>query len=205
MRNLIAATLMVAIATGSFALVDQTGGGIAARAETSDGSARGKDAGGSNKGSKSDNGADDSKKGSKPDDDAGGSNRGAGSIARPAPAGKRSPVAPSGSRQSDIGLRQSLTPDGRSHSFGLQAPLRSMPGTPNAVIRVCAQAIENAARAYGAVRVHAESAGPLRRDGKGTASPPQLACASTMQAQPAWRSGGRRSNVASTPQVELSQ
>jgi hypothetical protein len=47
----------------------------------------------------------------------------------------------------------------------------AIPGTPSAVVRVCRQAIESAARPLGAVGVHAVSAGPVRRQRNGLTAP----------------------------------
>lgn len=52
------------------------------------------------------------------------------------------------------------------------APLKAIPGTPSAVVRVCHQAIESAARPLGAVNVHAASAGPLSRQRRGALTAP---------------------------------
>ncbi|MET3524247.1 hypothetical protein ABID25_006118 [Mesorhizobium abyssinicae] len=52
------------------------------------------------------------------------------------------------------------------------APLKVIPGTPPAVVRVCRQAIRSAAVPLGAVRVHAASAGPLRRHRLGALTAP---------------------------------
>ena len=111
------------------------------------------------------------------------------SAARPALATATSAaVAPSASGPSDIGLPQSLKPrstlpcegDGCPPSrdggdaVALQPPWRSIRAIPNPVVRVCALAIETAARSYGAVGVDASSSGPLRRQGRGTLAPLQV-------------------------------
>jgi hypothetical protein len=69
--------------------------------------------------------------------------------------------------RSDIELPQSLVPDGSTYGFPLQATLDSIPGTPDAVVRVCVQAIVTAAKPYGVVRVDAASSGPLRARRRG--------------------------------------
>lgn len=53
-----------------------------------------------------------------------------------------------------------------------QVPLKTIPGTPAAVVRVCRQAIMSAAKPLGAVRVHAASAGTLRRHRRGALTAP---------------------------------
>ena len=52
------------------------------------------------------------------------------------------------------------------------APLKAIPGTPLAVVRVCRQAIASAARPLGAVSVRAASAGPLSRQRRGVLTAP---------------------------------
>jgi hypothetical protein len=52
------------------------------------------------------------------------------------------------------------------------APVEAIPGTPNAVVHVCRQWIVSAAERFGAVHVHAVSAGPLRRERRGILTAP---------------------------------
>ncbi|WP_095089592.1 hypothetical protein [Mesorhizobium sophorae] len=54
----------------------------------------------------------------------------------------------------------------------LPVPLKAIPGTPSAVVRVCRQAIMSAAKPLGAVRVYAASAGTLRRHRRGALTAP---------------------------------
>jgi hypothetical protein len=65
-------------------------------------------------------------------------------------------------------FRQSTT----GYPLRLQVPLKAIPGTPPAVVRACRQAIMSAATPLGAVRVHAASAGPLRRHRRGAFTAP---------------------------------
>jgi hypothetical protein len=52
------------------------------------------------------------------------------------------------------------------------APFEPVPGTPNAVVNVCRQAIVSAADALGAVNVRAVSAGTPRRERNGNLAAP---------------------------------
>ena len=74
-------------------------------------------------------------------------------------------------------LPRSLGPSGRDTSargtwgYPLLPKLTQRPGTPNAVVRVCEQAIFSAAKPLGAVGVQAVSAGPVRRQRNGLTAP----------------------------------
>ncbi len=61
---------------------------------------------------------------------------------------------------------------GKGYPLLSVAPLKAIPGTPSAVVRVCRQAIEFAARPLGAVNVRAASAGPLSRQRRGALTAP---------------------------------
>jgi hypothetical protein len=63
---------------------------------------------------------------------------------------------------------------GQSRGYPLLAvaPLKAIPGTPSAVVRVCRQAIESAAAPLGAVSVRVASAGPLSRQRRGALTAP---------------------------------
>ena len=76
-----------------------------------------------------------------------------------------------------IVLPRSLGPSGRSTSargtwgYPLLPKIAQKPGTPDAVVRVCQQAIFSAAKPLGAVGVQAASAGPVRRQRNGLTAP----------------------------------
>jgi hypothetical protein len=76
-----------------------------------------------------------------------------------------------------IVLPRSLGPSGRSTSargtwgYPLLPKIVWKPGTSDAVVRVCRQAIFSAAKPLGAVGVHAVSAGPVRRQRNGLTAP----------------------------------
>ncbi|AEH81467.1 helicase [Sinorhizobium meliloti] len=59
-----------------------------------------------------------------------------------------------------------------SYPLRFPAPIAAITGTPRAVVRVCRQAIAQAASALGGVRVRAVSAGPLHRGRRGTLTAP---------------------------------
>ena len=74
-------------------------------------------------------------------------------------------------------LPRSLGPSGRDTSargtwgYPRLPKLARKPGTSNAVVRVCQQAIFSAAKPLGAVGVQAASAGPVRRQRNGLTAP----------------------------------
>jgi hypothetical protein len=68
--------------------------------------------------------------------------------------------------------RSNKSGQGRGYPLLSVAPLKAIPGTPSAVVRVCRQAIESAARPLGAVNVRAASAGPLSRQRRGALTAP---------------------------------
>ncbi|TIQ29512.1 MAG: hypothetical protein E5X48_29975 [Mesorhizobium sp.] len=57
------------------------------------------------------------------------------------------------------------------YPFVFLSPLKTIPGTPAAVVRACRAAITAAARPLGAVRVYAASAGPARQRRSGLNAP----------------------------------
>ena len=74
-------------------------------------------------------------------------------------------------------LPRSLGPSGRDTSargtwgYPRLPKIARKPGTSNAVVRVCQQAIFSAAKPLGAVGVQAASAGPVRRQRNGLTAP----------------------------------
>jgi hypothetical protein len=81
-----------------------------------------------------------------------------------------SAIAQARGGRSDIELPQSLLPGPSNYSFPLQS-LSSIPGTPDAVVRACVQAIATAAKPYGVIRIDAASSGPLRARRRGAVAP----------------------------------
>ena len=195
MRKFIAATLLIAIATGSFAVVDQNAraaaGGISGKAGSSDGlrsrelgmarriirggvrRARAQTREGATqavqKGRSRAHGGTAGRAAARPGAQASLDkfDRRAGQAAERAP-----PLLLPGVGQATSACHsKSQASTAWSWGFALQPPWRSIRGTPNPVVRVCALAIETAARPYGAVGVDASSSGPLRRQGRGTLAP----------------------------------
>jgi hypothetical protein len=68
--------------------------------------------------------------------------------------------------------RSNKSGQGRGYPLPSVAPLKAIPGTPSAVVRVCRETIESAARPLGAVNVRAASAGPLSRQRRGGLTAP---------------------------------
>jgi hypothetical protein len=68
--------------------------------------------------------------------------------------------------------RSNKSGQGRGYPLLSVAPLKAIPGTPSAVVRVCRETIESAARPLGAVNVRAASAGPLSRQRRGALTAP---------------------------------
>jgi hypothetical protein len=116
---------------------------------------------------------------------AGRSAAGSGSAGTGA-VGKTAAIAPTKSVRHSIILPRTLRPSksGRGtfvrgtkgYPLALQtlskAFPKAIPGTPRAVVRVCRQAIASAATPLGAVRVHAASGGPPRRQRRGAITAP---------------------------------
>nr|WP_149758419.1 helicase [Mesorhizobium albiziae] len=115
------------------------------------------------------------------------SGRPAGSLAGSGPAGKNvgtaaTKLGPTKGVRHFFVLPRTLWPSrvgSNKYSQGavgypllLVAPLKAIPGTPRAVVRVCRQAIVSAATTLGAVRVRAASAGPLSRQRRGVLTAP---------------------------------
>ncbi|MDW6025816.1 hypothetical protein SAZ10_29035 [Mesorhizobium sp. BAC0120] len=61
-----------------------------------------------------------------------------------------------------------------TYGYPMQAALNPIPGTPDAVVRACIEAITTAARPYGVVHVDAASSGPLRARRRGAVAPLQV-------------------------------
>lgn len=68
--------------------------------------------------------------------------------------------------------RSTKSGQGRGYPLLSVAPLKAIPGTPSAVVRVCRETIESAARPLGAMNVRAASAGPLSRQRRGALTAP---------------------------------
>jgi hypothetical protein len=117
--------------------------------------------------------------GAAPGGSSGGSAAGSGSAGSGA-AGTTAVIGRSKGVRQAIALPRKLLPSktGRDKfarnawGYPLLAPIKAIPGTPLAVVRVCRQAIESAATSLGAVRVHAASAGPLSRQRRGALTAP---------------------------------
>ncbi len=155
---------------GSGAAPGNSAGGSGAAGGTTGGSATGSGAsGGAGRGSASSGSA------------AGGSIGGSGSAASGGAATKPG-IGQARSVRQSIHLPRTLWPSkGGGNKFARRtigypllfvAPLKAIPGIPRAVVRVCRQAIESAARPLGAVSVRAASAGPLSRQRRGALTAP---------------------------------